>query len=294
MKCFTEHKLIWGVVIGICVITAIVVPTTVILVGKNQSSQSDAVSNNSIEIPSNKTNNTLVLKGDWIDTTDWKIAKYSFGREYWTNTDDNIAKIKFPDGSMNPSFTKLGGFVFYATPSNLPSENAFMSYAVKFGDADFNWVKGGMLPGLWIGHRSAYDGNRPVNGASARVMWRESGDAEAYLYVGKQTQEFYRLPGYVYNDVYGESIGRGFVSFIAGEWNNVTMHIKLNTVGVTDGLLELSINNKTFTYKNMTWRNDDNEKINGVMMNSFFGGSDVSWATPTEQIVYFANFTVTT
>jgi hypothetical protein len=310
-----HKKYIWISFITIVVICAIVIPTTIVLTSKNNTSNNTVskndTSNNStnpyslpLNIPHNLTNptnftqNTLLLQDNWVDNTSWNITKYYYGKNNWNNTDNNTFSVTFTKNSVNPSSANPGGFLFYAQPSIFPTEEVYLSYSVKFGDnSDFEWVKGGLLPGLWIGQLGAYDGNQISNGASYRIMWRTGGQAEAYLYVDSQVNEYYELYGYFLNTIddkiYGESVGRGFATFKSGEWNTISMHLKLNDIGKNNGILELSINQNTFKFSKMNWR-DNNETINGIMMNSFFGGSDLSWATPIQQNIYFNNFTIYT
>jgi hypothetical protein len=308
-KCFTNHKPLWITIIIICVITAIVVPTTVVLVSKNnnqtnqgnstmaygQNATSPDIVPTPVLIPTNLTKNSLTLKDEWVDPESWNILKYSYGKDNWNTLDNTTFSITYPEKSFNPSSPTPGGFLFYVQPPVFPTQEVYLSYSVKFGiDNDFEWVKGGMLPGVWIGQMGAYDGNKLPDGSSSRTMWRSKGEAEAYLYIGSQIKEFYQLQGYRYNDMYGESVERGFSKFKSGEWNTVIMHIKLNNIGQNDGILELTVNENTFTFTKMNWRDNSTETINGIMMNSFFGGSDVTWATPIEQKIYFRDFVVYT
>ena len=236
--------------------------------------------------------------------TSWNVVKYVYGDENWSIVDNDTAKVVYPAKSANPSSDSRGGFNFYVSPQVVfPAEEVYLSYQVKFSvvdhqhrkllaNGDFDWVKGGILPGLWIGRIGAHDANYLEDGSSCRLMWRKNGLAEAYLYVDNQLPEFYQLPGYFNNKPYGESMYRGFTNFVADVWNTVILRIKLNTVGENNGILQLSINNKTLTYDKMSWRQDENATINGIIMHSFFGGSDDTWATPKDQKVYFSNFSV--
>ncbi len=66
-----------------------------------------------------------------------------------------------------------------------------LSYIVRF-DKEFEFVKGGKLPGLCGGPESV-TGGRPANGKngfSARIMWRRDGRGEAYLYHMDQPDKY--------------------------------------------------------------------------------------------------------
>jgi hypothetical protein len=66
----------------------------------------------------------------------------------------------------------------------------------------------------------------------------------------------------------------------------------LNDIGANNGLLSIAINNVSMSYGDMIWR-EENLMINGLMMHTFFGGNDPSWATPKVQQVRFKDFVVT-
>jgi hypothetical protein len=299
MEAFSKYRTYIFIGIALAVLTVTIVPPAVILTRSSDSSPSSSPNSNvtdgQIDIPDDMTNDTLLLTTDnWINETTWNMFNYYYGKDNWKNIDRKTFEVTYQAGTFNPSSTSPGGFLFYARPQIFPTDEVYLSYQIKFGDngTDFNWVKGGMLPGVWIGQLGAYDGRKPDNGSSARVMWRSNGMAEAYLYVDPQESAFYTLPGYYDNAPFGHSIYRGFGVFEAMTWNSVIMYIKLNTVDQYDGVLSLNINNRVFTFTSMKWRNSEAELINGIMMHSFFGGSDITWATPAEQHIYFTNMTV--
>jgi hypothetical protein len=310
VECYKKHSIVYSLLIGLIIAAAVVVPTTVILLkdkdNKTKTNHIDTnITDKPIDIPQNISYTRLNVNDDFSNSSSWNVVKYVYGKNNWNGEDNETAKVVYPSKSVNPSSdSPKGGFNFYLSPKEaFPAQEVYLSYKVKFiaddslnrkmlSTNDFDWVKGGMLPGLWIGRMGAQDSNHLEDGASARVMWRQNGLAEAYLYVNQQQQEFYQLPGYFNNQPYGESMYRGFTKFVSGDWNTVVLRIKLNTVSQNDGILQISINNRTLTYDKMNWRSNDAVTINGVLMHSFFGGSDDSWATPKEQKVFFSNFTV--
>lgn len=310
VECYKKHSIVYSLLIGLIIAAAVVVPTTVILLkdkdNKTKTNHIDTnITDKPIDIPQNISYTRLNVNDDFSNSSSWNVVKYVYGKNNWNSEDNETAKVVYPSKSVNPSSdSPKGGFNFYLSPKEaFPAQEVYLSYKVKFiaddslnrkmlSTNDFDWVKGGMLPGLWIGRMGAQDSNHLEDGASARVMWRQNGLAEAYLYVNQQQQEFYQLPGYFNNQPYGESMYRGFAKFVSGDWNTVVLRIKLNTVSQNDGILQISINNRTLTYDKMNWRSNDAVTINGVLMHSFFGGSDDSWATPKEQKVFFSNFTV--
>ncbi|HEY1051278.1 MAG TPA: hypothetical protein VGE39_16015, partial [Prosthecobacter sp.] len=70
-------------------------------------------------------------------------------------------------------------------------EEAELRYTLRFSK-DFDFVKGGKLPGL-CGGPDNVSGGRPAdgkNGFSARLMWRKDGRGEAYVYHKNQKSNY--------------------------------------------------------------------------------------------------------
>ncbi len=234
-------------------------------------------------IPSPKTN------------PDFELAKLAYGAANTciaTKDGEDTYKVSFPKGSYKPSGKIRGGVGWYAVPKFLPglsrdnSERVCLEYKAWFDD-DFDFVKGGKLPGLYLGSMGATGGNHIDSGATFRVMWRASGAAEAYVYAPKdQVPGFAKLPGLDINTVYGTSIFRGEFFFKKNQWNTVKISVKLNTINKADGVLSITINDVTRDFSSMTWRTQD-IGVSGVIFESFFGGSSPDWATPKDTFILF-------
>jgi Polysaccharide lyase 14 len=98
----------------------------------------------------------------------------------WTNN-SCAYRLFFPSGSINPGNKPQGGSDFYATPLPVHSAtNVTLQYSVFF-PADFEWVHGGKLPGLYGGHEGCSGGNGAKSCFSTRMMWRQGGAGELYL-----------------------------------------------------------------------------------------------------------------
>jgi hypothetical protein len=131
-------------------------------------------------------------------------------------------------------------------------------------------------------------------------MWRESGQGEFYTYLPPYTDSRYSAnkkqcsqPNSDCNPTYGASIGRGSFDFAQGAWTTVTERVKLNDVGKANGEIELFVNGKsTISVNGLILRARSAGRIRGIQMQSFFGGSTAVWASPKDQNVYFADFSV--
>jgi hypothetical protein len=232
----------------------------------------------------------LVMR--WKDSPQWNIIDVTHGEKLIQLVNTTL-EVRYPKRSFSPSGQVKGGFQFYAAPELFPTKSIQFQYKMMFPET-FNWVKGGKLPGVWFGEIGANGGEHSANGSSCRLMWREKGELEAYLYIPQeQHEDFASQPGVVLNKEYGASLWRGVFQAVPRVWNNVTMKIVMNTKSdLHDGLLSLTINNTTMAYEKLNWGVPD-LNIQGLMMHTFFGGSDNSWATPSDQYAYFKDFAVT-
>ncbi|KAG2073471.1 hypothetical protein BDR04DRAFT_1229992 [Suillus decipiens] len=162
------------------------------------------------------------------------------------NVSDFTAALQlvYPAYSVNPSSKSPGGAEFYASPLNLSNaKSVTMEYSVYF-PADFDWVKGGKLPGLYGGHTGCSGGAAAEDCFSTRLMWRQGGAGELYLYApkSKQTKALCSDPQSVCDSEYGLSIGRGSFHYSTGNWTTLRQDVVLNTPGKQDGIFALFVN----------------------------------------------------
>ena len=228
---------------------------------------------------------------DWMDAWNVRSGK-SWGFENLEVMADpqgsfeQILRVRYPAGSASPSVSRregapLGGAQFYADLSLPPQSELRLSYAVRFSE-NFDFVKGGKLPGLF-GGEGASGGNIPdgTDGFSTRLMWRRNGDGEVYAY----------LPT---SEKYGTSIGRGNWQFQPGTWYQIEQAITLNHPERTDGQLQVWIDGQLVVDQGaLNFRTVDSLQIDGLFFSTFFGGGDASWATPHDVHIDFAEFSVT-
>ena len=231
------------------------------------------------------------LTPDWMD--DWEVRNgKSWGFDNLEIIADpqsgfeQILRVHYPAGSASPSVSReagvpLGGAQFYADIT-LPLQTKLrLRYSVRFSE-DFDFVKGGKLPGLFGGDGNS-GGNIPdgTDGFSTRLMWRGDGDGEVYAY----------LPT---SEDYGTSIGRGSWQFQPGTWYQIEQAVTLNHPERSDGQIQLWVNGeRVIDESGLTFRSVESLQIEGLFFSTFFGGGDASWATPRDVYVDFAEFSVT-
>eukprot|EP00889_Picochlorum_renovo_P003236 jgi/Picre1/30266/NNA_005632.t1 len=247
----------------------------------------------------------ICRKGKTCETS---LGRYPYDRYLKDPTgrsQEPVLKIGYPKGSWSPGSPKPGGLLFFAYPykkNTLTKDNPFsvqgatLEYDVYF-DPNFDFVKGGKLPGLAGGRsngRGCGGGNDPDVCFSIRIMWRRQGNGEVYIYApeGKQGKNFCskynrcdgkNFPCTVCNYKKGVSFGRGTFQFKKGVWQKLTLSIVLNDKNRANGYVELKVDGKTvISYDKMRWRTYDKVKVEAINFASFFGGSDASWSPPRD------------
>jgi hypothetical protein len=192
-------------------------------------------------------------------------------------------RVTYPEGSASPTVyhkwgAPLGGAHFLVDLPHGPRKRCHLRYYVRFSQ-DFEFVKGGKLPGLfggtqWCG-RQIPDG---TNGFSTRYMWRAAGEGEVYAY----------LPSC---DNFGLSFGRGRWQFRPGYWHLLEQSIELNDTGARNGSIKTWLDeNLVLDEEGLVFRTCDDLLIDGIAFSTFFGGEDPSWCTPKTVHIDFAGF----
>ena len=227
-------------------------------------------------------------KVNWI--AEWKPkATGRFGLDNLAVEEDEsgpfarFLRVSYPKGSSSPrgsraAGVKEGGGQFYGTLDSGPVDALFLRYYVRFQD-DFDFVKGGKLPGFYGGTQVS-GGRIPdgTNGFSTRFMWRTAGQGEVYAY----------LPS---SDKFGTSLGRGDFSFTPGKWHCLEQQVVLNTPGAANGAVRAWLDGKpAYQNEQMLYRTVASLRIEGVLFSTFFGGGDSSWAPDKDLHADFAHF----
>lgn len=230
----------------------------------------------------------------------------SLSHTYMPAPDGEISmRAVYPKGSYTYMHQPMGGLSFYAPgPSSVDlstAREATFGYSVYFPEG-FQFNLGGKLPGLYGGDNdtvalSCSGGRRSTDCFSARLMWRTDGAGELYTYLPQSDANTQNLctapPKSICNDVYGASVGRGSFKFIPGQRTTISQRVKLNDAGESNGELELFVAGKSVVnVTGLIYREVDEGRIRGIQMQTFFGGSNETYASPQDQDSFFSDFSV--
>jgi hypothetical protein len=169
-----------------------------------------------------------------------------------------------------------------------PTDECFFSYRVKF-EKGFDFVKGGKLPGL-AGGTGNSGGNIPngYDGWSARMMFWENGKLSFYAYFPTQSSKWGER-------LYLKRSDGDTVRVESGKWHQVIQHIKMNTPGKADGILQGWFDGQeAFFSDTVLFRKDEKLQIDHIFFSVFLGGDDLSWTSAKDEYICFDDFRIST
>lgn len=218
-------------------------------------------------------------------------------------SDDTGVHVKYVKGE----YASPAGTNFRLQPEGMfPCSSLTLHYKVFFPE-NFDFVKGGKLPGMWGGESGAGGGNWSDDGWSFRVMFRAGGTAVAYVYMatdqgkydGDENCKLVKNQGNGFEDIAHHTKGSGIdlwrndgLKLRAGEWNSVELKATINTPGKADGVVQLTVNGKTKAFSKIQWFERE-KKINGMLFSTWFGGGSKDYAPKKTQRATFKNIVLT-
>jgi hypothetical protein len=217
------------------------------------------------------------------------IARISAEGDSTRTSSQPSLRIDYAPGKVG----SCSGFGLFAAPQHaFPSTSATFSYKVYI-DNDFDWVRGGKLPGLFIGSPGASGGNWEANAGSVRVVWQRKGIACLYVYIPLQVSTSGTKEGALHAQsaefrdcCHMTKKGchlwhTGPLTFTKGAWNDVSISLTLNHIGSHDGSVQLTVNDRSVSCSGLTWRSQPHLQICGVSIQTFYGGSSPEAAVPS-------------
>jgi hypothetical protein len=208
----------------------------------------------------------------------------------------DLLRVDYQRGSGTQRGDPPGGVNFKARPHCLPAADLTFRYKVRFA-ANFDWSRGGKLPGIFVGSGDASGGEHSAGGASVRVMWQRDGRLAAYVYVpaGVRQPAAYRATARAAGRGYGDLLfeDAGFAARGGGAgWNDVILRVKLNSFDDEgaprpDGVLTMSVNGQPASLTGVIWRRRPEVRISHLAIVSFYGGK---WKCPRTTYAEFTGF----
>lgn len=187
-------------------------------------------------------------------------------------------KLRYPAGSYGSDAGDAGWRFDFGR-----REAVELRYQVCFGE-DFDFVKGGKLPGLCGGPETITGGDKVngLEGFSARVMWRKDGRGQAYVYHMHQKSK--------YGDEF--DFPEGF-RFVPGEPTEIRLRVDMNKAGKRDGQLRIWANQQLVVERtDLQWRKGSTYGVDSILFNTFHGGGDAAWAPNRDVWAEFGGFQV--
>ncbi|KNC78156.1 hypothetical protein SARC_09400 [Sphaeroforma arctica JP610] len=210
---------------------------------------------------------------------------------------ENVMEILYQGGKYGTDKNHGAGF-YTEQLQGQESEAAVLEYQVYF-PRGFDFVLGGKLPGLYGGGKTC-SGLRPADGEncfSSRLMWRENGMGESYMYIPtlEQTDDFCSRCHNMKDKCESEhpvcSLERGKFTFQTGRWTTVRQHVQLNDADEQNGLYQLYINDILISEeKSIRYRTTNELTIGGMFFSTFFGGGSEKYAPQDDQKAFFRGF----
>lgn len=197
-------------------------------------------------------------------------------------TDSNTLSVKL----LKDEIGQAGGAICDIELQNAAEYT--IEYKVKFQE-DFQWTKGGKLPGL--GGGEVYAGGQGVSagdGWSFRPVW--------HYYDGVNNNQPFLAPYAYYVDqpgTYGDEFGKRY-AIQDNVWYNIWIHIKMNIGTSNNGVLHIKVNDNTLYYNNsFRWvTQNSGREIDELMWDIFRGGVGPDYIATEDNLIYFDTFVI--
>lgn len=212
---------------------------------------------------------------------------------------ENVLEVLYPKGTVG---TEDGGAKWNLKFDRLYEEYTF-EYKIR-APKDFDFVRGGKLPGLFGGSGPAGGASTAeADGFSVRTMWHELGVLCQYVYhMDKEetkkwgadfiwtTRPDKNMPitKDMWKDMNTPSDDRVYLT--PDTWHTLKTYVKMNTPGKEDGKIICWFNGIEVVNLDLRFRKDMSFGIGQFKFTTFFGGNDETWATKKDERLYFKDF----
>ena len=200
-----------------------------------------------------------------------------------------VMRQHFHAGQFGPS----DGITFFA-PLKQQVDDSTLDYDIRFVGFDWGW--GGKLPGLGgvnssVSPSTPTGGNGPTdNGWSGRMMWDTPSSYTGHLSPDEGLAYMYHP---TQTDNYGDNVW-WHASYTAGAWHHVKVRYKMNTVGASNGILQIWLDGtQVVNISNFVYRTRTDVHISHLYWHLFYGGATKSWAPKVDTNIDVDNLRIT-
>ncbi|MGM0462800.1 MAG: polysaccharide lyase [Fibrobacterota bacterium] len=211
---------------------------------------------------------------------------------------EQALRVSYPEGGFGPGD---GGAQWILDLDSL-YDTLWVSYHIQLPE-DFDWVRGGKLPGLAGGEiPSGGDDVTGEEGFSARIMWRDRQAGEDNLFQPALCQYMYHMDK---TGDYGEDLFWAYPNhhwsstrryLVPGQWHELKTRIIMNTPGEHDGRITSWLDGDTALDSILRFRaaGADHFANDKFYFSTFFGGGDARWAPVKDEHILFDQFIIST
>jgi hypothetical protein len=215
----------------------------------------------------------------------WIDGKERGARIFNNEINEYVLEVQYPRGGVGPVTTGIQ----WRSQFMKRYQKLKVKYSVKFSD-QFDFVKGGKLPGLIGGRIKGSSGNPKTpdgtDGWSGRIMWRKNGAVVQYVYHMHKTVKW--------GEDFKWEIKGTDVHFIPGKWHQIETEITMNDLGKRNGRIKswfdgvLALDKGKFEFRTIKKLG-----IDALYFSTFFGGNDFTWAPSKNESIQFSKITIT-
>jgi hypothetical protein len=237
------------------------------------------------------------LKQQWGDAVG--VKGINEGRCSIVDIDgEHVLEVLYPTGKFgNNEGGAKWNYIF-----DRPYEEYTVEYKIRI-PKDFDFVRGGKLPGLYGGSGPAGGASvKEADGFSARIMWRELGVLCQYVYYvdkgnGRWGQDFLWTNGSDKNMPITKEMWKDMntrlddrIYLVSDTWHTLKTYVKMNTPRQEDGKIISWFDGQEVVNLNLRFREDLSFGIDQFKFTTFFGGNDETWAPKKDEKMYFKDF----
>jgi hypothetical protein len=207
----------------------------------------------------------------------------------------NVLQLKYPKGCVGPMGDNAPACAIQIIqPLERTADTMWNAYDIFFEDG-FEFRLGGKLPGLCGG--KCYTGNAMPStgdGWSARIMWRENGNAVQLLYFMGQVSVYGDDAKWNLNGTIPQA------QFTTGKWHRIVNKVTMNTIttpgqGDKNGRVQTWYDGQlVMDVDTLRFRDYDSVRVDKFYLSTFHGGSGSDWAPTHDCFIRYDNFTIST